>query len=499
MQLSRMAQRAGAFVPTVAVLAVAVLVRAMSWLNNDASGLITFAARMLDGARPYIDFREVNPPAALLLYLPSVLLGRWLRIPPEAALTIGIFAATAISLWLAARILEAASLLARWEGLALAPLLVAILLILPEYSFGQREHIALVAMLPLLAIFAARAVAKPVGRIEAVIAGIGGGIAASIKPYFALPLLFSLLYVVWTRRREPKAVLRLFLGPEVIAAAFVVATYAAVVIFAFPEYLQVMLPIARTVYIPSRLPWLALLLSPSVVLVVLGLAATAIIGFRTALRPFPFVFVLAALGFMTGAIVQGKGWPYHSYPAIALLLSVSCAVAIRRWPEFRTSGPYLVAPRAVSALFLIVGLYVISSVWFRPLSWYPPYVAAVMRLAPPHPKIAAICGGTQYVYPLVRIVQGRSVDEVLWVNDAVFALRLYGNADSADQDTVERYARSERTSFVRSLTVGKPDVLVVCKGWKAWALAQPDFAAALHKFHVAAVLENLELWLPNRA
>src|SRR5579871_5756888 len=166
MQLSRMAQRAGAFVPTVAVLAVAVLVRAMSWLNNDASGLITFAARMLDGARPYIDFREVNPPAALLLYLPSVLLGRWLRIPPEAALTIGIFAATAISLWLAARILEAASLLARWEGLALAPLLVAILLILPEYSFGQREHIALVAMLPLLAIFAARAVAKPVGRIE---------------------------------------------------------------------------------------------------------------------------------------------------------------------------------------------------------------------------------------------------------------------------------------------------------------------------------------------
>src|SRR5579872_1823344 len=110
MQLGRLVRSAFPFFPMVAVLGVAGVVRAMSWLNNDSSELISVAEQFLDGIRPYVGFREVNPPASLLLYVPAILIGRGLQLPPEEILAIGTFAATVGSLWLTARILRAAGM-----------------------------------------------------------------------------------------------------------------------------------------------------------------------------------------------------------------------------------------------------------------------------------------------------------------------------------------------------------------------------------------------------
>ena len=47
--------------PAVALLAACVA-RLTSAANVDVSGLLTWSEKMLDGARPYIDFIEINPP-----------------------------------------------------------------------------------------------------------------------------------------------------------------------------------------------------------------------------------------------------------------------------------------------------------------------------------------------------------------------------------------------------------------------------------------------------
>src|SRR5579864_8089955 len=429
MQLGRLARGAYTYLPLMAVVGVAIIVRSMSWLNNDSSDLIAFAERLFDGATPYIDFREVNPPASLLLYLPDIVIARWLGLTPEAVLTLELFVASFASLFLTARILQRGSLLSRTECWMLAPPAVAILLILPEHVFGQREHMALIALLPILASYTSRVARQPVSQVSAIIAGLGGGIATCIKPHFALALFIPLVYAVWLSRGRSKSIWPLLFSPENIAAALVVGAYVLIVLLFFPVYLQVMLPILGMVYVPARLPWLELLRTQSVILVLQGAAAAAIIGHKILLKPFPFVFALAAVGFLASILIQGKGWPYHGYPAIALMLLVLCAIAVKRWPEMQGSTRQI--PWGACVIVLVGGLYAFSTSWFWPLTWYPEFVSTVTRLAPPHPKIASLCGGTQFLFPLVRIVRGTPVDDVLWVNDAVIALQRFKEIDSA--------------------------------------------------------------------
>lgn len=495
MQLAGLARRAVPYLPVVAVLSIAIIVRALSWLNNDSSELITVAEQFLDGVKPYVGFREVNPPASLLLYVPAILFGRWLSLPPEEVLAIGIFLGALGSLWLAGRILRAAALVTREECFALAPPALAILLILPEVVFGQREHMALIAMLPMLASYAARSQDQAVSRRSAILAGIGGGIAASIKPHFALALLLPLLYAAWRRQRRAHELLSLFINPENATAAAVVACYALVVAFAFPQYVQFMLPILTQIYIPARLPWTTLLRTQSIVLVVQAAVAIALLGPREFSKPLPLVLGIAAAGFLASVLIQGKGWPYHGYPAIALMLFILCVIAVRRWPQVRGSSSAI--PWSLAALLLIGGLSVVSSLWFWPLTWYPQLVSTVSRTAPPHPKIASLCGGTQFLFPLVRIVQGTPVDDVLWVNDAVFALRRFAEIDAQGLKAVQPYIDAESRTFNRAIAEKHPDVLIVCPDWREWAMTEPEYAHTLSKFRRAASLEKAEVWLPK--
>jgi hypothetical protein len=497
MQFGRRAQGAYMYLPTVAVVIAAIIVRSMSWVGTDVSCLISLAERVLGGARPYADFVEFNLPAAVLLYVPAVAVGRWVGVAPETVITIAIFGATTASLWFTARILTRSSLLTRQESLTLAPLAFAILLILPEDAFGQREHIATIAILPILAIYSSRVVGQTVYRSHAIVAGLCASLAMSLKPHFALALLLPLFYAALTHRREFKRAGAVLLGPENVVIALLMLAYVVLIFLVFPDYLQKMLPIIVAVYAPARLPWPMLLSSLTILLAPFGLAAAATIGARTALKPLPLVFILAATGFWLTALIQGKGWPYQGYPAIALILLVLCAIVVLRWADVKALAVQRLRPWALSSAMLIAALYFVASAWFWPPAWYPPFVAEVSRLAPPNPRIATIDGGPELAFPIVRILHGTSVGEILLINIA--ALRLQGTQrlDQAHQRIIERYALAERRAFARSIVEGRPNVLIVARGLEAWALGQPEIAAVLRRFHRASGSDIAEIWLPN--
>jgi len=79
----------------------------------------------------------------------------------------------------------------------------------------------------------------------------------------------------------------------------------------------------------------------------------------------------------------------------------------------------------------------------------------------------------------------------------VIALQRFKEIDPAGLIVVQRYARDESRTFNQAIADSRPDVFVVCPGWKEWALAQPDYARTLSKFHRAATLETSEIWLRN--
>ena len=151
--------------PWLAILAVFAAAALLRWalpFNVDVSWWLTLSERMLDGQRLYVDIFETNPPMAVSVYWLSVALARATGIRPEVMTDGLILVLIAASLALTWRILQHACWRGRASGRALAVWAAVLLGVLPMYDFGQREHLALIAMLPALGVYILRGDRKEV-------------------------------------------------------------------------------------------------------------------------------------------------------------------------------------------------------------------------------------------------------------------------------------------------------------------------------------------------
>src|SRR5258708_24904254 len=172
----------------VLIVAAAAAVRHFVIANTDVSYAITLSEKVLDGQRLYTDLIEVNPPASTFLYLPAVVLARMFGWAPELVVDTLVFICALVSLGIAARIIRHYRLLDGLPGWSLAAFALAVLTIFPAQTFGERDHVALIAALPALAVLAARGNgAKPLPW-HCLVAGRGAGITICIKPHFALAI-----------------------------------------------------------------------------------------------------------------------------------------------------------------------------------------------------------------------------------------------------------------------------------------------------------------------
>jgi hypothetical protein len=128
---------------------------------------------------------------SVLVYIPAILIGRALGLPAEIVIDGLLFVAVAISLTIvSALLMNSSSVLGRVQRWPFLILAAAVLTILPGQAFGQREHIAVVELLPALAILAMRINRERPAAWAVAIAGLGLGLALSFKPYFAIAVLF---------------------------------------------------------------------------------------------------------------------------------------------------------------------------------------------------------------------------------------------------------------------------------------------------------------------
>jgi hypothetical protein len=151
----------------------------------DPLWLMICCERWLEGQTAYVDFLENSPPAAILVYLPVVVAARGLGAAREPLFIAYVLLVVGGCVGLCARLLSGA-----WKaGRIGAPTLLgaaAVLLLAPDYAFGQRDHLALALALPLLTVLALRAEANAVEPWIAVVAGLAAALACSIRPHYAL-------------------------------------------------------------------------------------------------------------------------------------------------------------------------------------------------------------------------------------------------------------------------------------------------------------------------
>lgn len=457
------------WLPLVAILAAAVVERHFVIGNADVTWLITACEKLLDGQRLYVDVFELNPPAAIFLYLPAVALARALGVAPDTVVDAQVFLAAVLSLAVASRIVRHCQLLDGAHESMVAAFVLAALTILPAQTFGQREHLALIAALPVIATLTARAQGARPPLWLIVVAGLGAGATICIKPYFVLAIGLAAVAAALQRRSW-----RVLFTAELWIAGAVAIIYAVCTIVFYPAFFTDLMPVLTDVYLPVRLPLWKLLIGAPVALWVA--AALIILILRRGAGPQPPLAVLlsASAGFAAAYIVQGKGWPYHSLPMLALVL-IALAIAIayprpamapdRNRDRAKSLAMSLGATAALGTLAVSSFAYLDIAVDTRAA------IALVKQVAPPHPLIVAITADPAIGFPLVRAVDGRWISGHwgLWVTGNAATRRLEGGLDEPTRQRLAADMATERQRLIGEIRDGKPDIILIDDRGPRWS------------------------------
>lgn len=448
----------------LAAVCGAVLCQAYFGVNQDTSWLIEVAARTLDGAVPYRDLMEPNPPASFLIEMPAVLLGHALDVSAEAATVALVMLGAGASALLTGAILRRAGLLDRARASALLAAGAAVLLLLPMQSFAQREHVAVLAALPTLAAICARLRGRPPRLADAVAAGLGAGITIAIKPVFLPGLLLPAALLLAAPGRA-----RLLRSPELWTAVAVVLAYGLVVSAVYPEYASRMLPLVTSIYLPARMPWSALLLLPCV----LSWAVIALTAWRCGAWTDPLgrVLALSSAGFEIAGLVQGKGFAYHFLPAL-MMGTLACMVAALCRETVALRG---------NATALAIAVFLAEALLFGAqgsTASQAPGLAAAVKAISPAPRLLLIGADLRFGRMFAHEVGG------VWVGSSPSGwVSLYSERLDPDSEHSPRFApaiEAERNTLADDVARGRPDaVLIQGDAWQRWALRGTRLATAL--------------------
>jgi hypothetical protein len=461
--------------PALLVALAALWRQATTFLDCDVSWLLTVGDHLLDGQRLYVDIIETNPPASIWLYLPGTALARAIGATPELMTAGWVFALGAGS------VVVALSGLRREAMPYLAALAAFCVLLLPGYSFAQREHVALLLLLPWLAVAAARIEGRDAGGLVLVLAGLGAGMAMAIKPHFVLAAAPPFLFAAWWRGSA-----RALFGIEAWVAAGVVIAYGAAILAIYPRFVTDMMPVLRVAYLPSHGGLGILLVHPCILLTVAAWAMTLAIARARAVGTALAVPLLASAGFTLAALVQAKGYANHFYPGLALAL-FALGVAL---------AGMAAKPGARFAAALGIGLAGLSLLAFRPVPDIVPLAALVEAKAPPHPRLAMIGGDLAVAYPVTRRVGGIWVQRQhsLWISAGAPGILRAGRLGAEDRATLAAAVADDERMLVADIARGRPDaVLVQGPAWMRWIAGRPAVAAALRGYREAGVANGVVL------
>lgn len=467
--------------------AIAIWLRVALSANMDVSWLLTAGERVLDGGRLYVDVLETNPPMSVLAYLPAIVLSRMTGLTAETIVDAFVFLGIVASLACCVLLLRRNVNFTGVRGWSLLLLAFAALAILPTHTFGQREHIALIALLPFLAALIHRIMGGVPPRWLAIAAGLGAAVTLAFKPHFALAVYVPLFVLANVTRSS----WRVLLLPEHLSAAVAGLLYVIVTAILWPQFFTDILPLLRDIYVPVKLPLMALLEKPAVSLWAIALLAIVALHRKHRLSP-PLVLIMAtSAAFAAAFMLQGKGWSYQSYPAIALALF---ALGYALSSETGASRIW-----QLGGGLLLLALFVRSMLWFDTSFDALPLQQRVAQLGQKHPAVLAITAEPGIGHPLTRAIGGAWVSrqQGLWIDTYLNVMRRDGMLDQARDYLLQPYVQRERERLIEDIRRLPPTILIVddlTGHGSDWLKAHSDVAALLADFQLVDTVNKVGIF-----
>ncbi len=473
-------------ISVVLILALAIFTRLVQQQSSDVSWLIYTAEWLLDGRKASVDFFETNPPGSTLIYVPAVIVSRLLGFSADLVNELIIFAlALAVIHHMAARVAKMHQ--GPFDYLLFAGGLTVILIILPSNTFGQREHIGLLAMMPWMSIIAMR---MPAGRFMHVLAGIGLGCAGVAKPYLLIiPVAMQLAEIYNHRSLHPLFNLATY------AATLVLSIYVVAVLIYFPDFISTMLPRVADIYLPVRrslteitFTWGPILFLLLVFFVLLLNKSSGILNGAGTL------FIIGAVAASSLYWLQGKGSNYHVYPAVALgFISLFLRV-------FDNAHRFTKPAVNIGVVVLISQIIFLSYGYFNSHdARRNRELAHAINKLDPAPRLLNIGGDIGVGFPVTRLTGGTWVQRQpsLWMSFGAYKLASAADGDAKRLAFLQNYDALERQILVEDILNGQPTIILAEinseKDWLAWALLDPEIWPLLRNYRVAGSVDTITI------
>src|SRR5262245_7665886 len=316
---------------TIACLSVgAALLHFFAPINHDEAYFIALAGRLLDAGSCGKDIVYMHPPHVWWISAVPAWFARQTGLRLDIAATAFTVGMAGLSLAAVARLIASAGLVraARNVFLVLAALL---LLFVPGYDFGQREHWMALLTLPYIVACGCRVSNSEISPAAGAVIGVAACLGFCIKPYF---LLVPVALEIWmlARTRRPSLSVR----PETIAMATAGIVYAALTLIYARSYLEVEIPTALLGYWSYNSPMQEVLrsalalLAPAAMLLGLGYL-TRQQGAQVPL--LTQAFAVAGAASLVAALIQAKPWSYHFLSGIIFFCLLAVALLAAENPR----------------------------------------------------------------------------------------------------------------------------------------------------------------------
>jgi hypothetical protein len=370
------------------------------------------AQLILDGARPYVDFVDLNPPLVMFLDLPPAWVARVTGTPVTIWFNLFVTALVALSAWqigrVARRRLDPG--VSEW-----APLIWALtsMALLPSGDWGQREHLFVLLAGP--ALFAAgMELDARLERGERFALGFQLALGALLKPHF-----FVVVALIELLRLRCSGVKGALWSSHVAGMLVPAVGYAAYWVLCPAEVRQAFfgrwVPLIRAGYDaysdPLSIAVLGLLRRPPTVALCLALAGVAALGQRLgSLRPLASALGAAAFLSELMAVQQRKGWWYHEIPFMLFGLAM---VVLATFQLVRPRIPTRLFAPAMALVAVAISCLIATS--GRPNPDMPAFAEAVRKHSQPGDAVLVLSSDVWPAYNALTITDRRPGSRLLWL------------------------------------------------------------------------------------
>jgi hypothetical protein len=449
-----LARRDVTFGAVALLFAVQAALRFSSHLTHDAAWYLYAAGRLLDGAALNRDIVEVNPPLGIWLTVPVAGLARLSGAPATALFKGTMLALTALSLVLSRRLIRAVPGLAPPAANALLILTALLMLFLPAFDFGQREHGLILLVTPWLYLRGGRLTGATMPAALAMLAGFLAALGFGLKPHSVLAVAaVEILVLAWKRN------LRLTFAAENVAALMAGLAYIAAVLWFAGAFLGEMVPRGAAAYVPFYGYGFAVVLGRMIPPAALGLVAIFGVGAATPpFRDLGRLLIAAGAGFLAAFALQA-GYRYQLIPALYVLTLAAGLRLTEAAAGAPAPGRHGLLSAALSAAGVIVVITGVATAQMAPYRGTV-FEAAIAREAPAARSVFIASTNVFHPFPLVE------EKGLLWASRfpaqwlAPYAAATLG-PDGGPSDAIGRFALS---AAVDDLVAFKPDIVFIDEG-----------------------------------